>query len=817
MTHFLHQTGYLVKQAYASLKHKPGFVFSVITTMGLSLGALLCVLTLAYITLIKPLPYPEQDKLFQLSQYSTNKEGITEFSGFDYPTTVEFYQKQQVFSQTAISYHSEEVIRSHPKQVLVNTSFVTPQWFSLLGVSFELGRALTIEEGLNTHVPVAILSNKMWRENYHADSRILNKTITINEINYKVIGVTAADFVDPQLNKSGFDTQLWLPWDFNPISYQKEWWGSYSNNLIIFGKKVASLTSNQVSQQSLALICQILEPAVAQDFVDPCSNIHVETKTLKQALVGDSHTVIYLLLVGALALVIIATTNIINLFIAHTAEQLNVLAINAALGAKKRHLVFTLFMQASLLLVAANLLSFFVASCGFYFLSHYLNEFIPLVSQLTLQAELIFSLALLSFIITFIIGKLGASVINYKNLKHRLQSANKGINNQIPSKIRRNLIISQIAITSVLVFCCINLMLNAAEKLTKPLGYQRNNLSYLSISINQKEKGEPPSSDEKFALIKQIKSTLLALPEIKNIAAAESPIGSFMKLSINNVDTDSRYVVETSFSDENYFKLIGQPLIAGDYFPIQTKQYRDQVLIVNETFANKLALSGNVIGKKLDFSNDGSNVFTVIGIVKGILEPGASDIPQRMYAPASTLAPKFLLQFEDNQSLTREQLIKNLQSISGLLVISQYKSLSDSFNQVLQVERITLVSTLVMIIISLLLAFVGIYGILSFSTQMRRFEIGTHLAIGAKRSDMIKLIVKDNVNTLLIGIIVSVIIIATLSLTFTTQLNDYLNWQLLPIFLLTIGIISFISFIACYLPLRQFINKPVIYSLKGSE
>jgi len=290
-----------------------------------------------------------------------------------------------------------------------------------------------------------------------------------------------------------------------------------------------------------------------------------------------------------------------------------------------------------------------------------------------------------------------------------------------------------------------------------------------------------------------------------------------MKLSIKDVETNYRYVIETSFGDENYFKLIGQPLIQGDNFAMQTKQYRDQVLIINETFADKLALNGNVIGKKLDFSNDGSNVFTVIGIVKGILAPGASDIPMRMYAPASTLAPKFLLQFERNQKLTRDQLITSLHSISGLLTIAQYKSLSDSFNQVLQVERITLVSTVAMIIISLSLASVGIYGILSFSTQMRRFEIGTRLAVGAKRSDMIKLVVKDNINTLIIGILSSVVILVILSLTFNERVNDYLSWQLLPIFLLSIACISMIAFIACYLPLRQYINKPVIRSLKGSE
>jgi ABC-type antimicrobial peptide transport system permease subunit len=188
-----------------------------------------------------------------------------------------------------------------------------------------------------------------------------------------------------------------------------------------------------------------------------------------------------------------------------------------------------------------------------------------------------------------------------------------------------------------------------------------------------------------------------------------------------------------------------------------------------------------------------------------------------MYAPASTLAPKFLIKFEENQMLSREQIIKELQGISGLLVISQYKSLADSFNQTLQVERIALVSTIAVTVISLLLAALGLYGILSYSTQMRGFEIGTRLALGAKRGDIIKLIIQDNTSAVMIGLIVSTTTMTTLSFIFREQLNTYINWQLLPLFLLTCVLICSISFIACYLPLRQYINKPAQYILGGAE
>jgi ABC-type antimicrobial peptide transport system permease subunit len=540
-------------------------------------------------------------------------------------------------------------------------------------------------------------------------------------------------------------------------------------------------------------------------------------------MIGDSTKVIYLLLIGAVALIIISVTNMINLFVSHTAEQQHLFAINAALGAKKRDLVLGLFIEIGLLMLFANVLSLLFAYSGFYLLSHYLNEFLPLVSQLTLQIVTVIPFILLSVVITFIIAKLGTSVINYQYLSSTLQSGSKGINAQVSSTIRKGLIICQIAMASSLVFCSVNISLNAAEKLTNPLGYQRSDLSYLSISISPLKKEEENSFEQQFSLIQQIKARLLARPEVKGISSAESPIGSFMNLSINDIDTNTGYVVETSFADENYFKLIGQPLMLGDNFVKSIKQYRNQELIINEAFANKLvkknklANKNNVIGKKLDFSNDGSNVYTVIGVVRGILAPGEENIPLRMYAPASTSATKFLIKFEKNQQLSREKIIKNLKEVSGVLTISQYKSLSDSFNQTLQIERITVVTTIAVTVISLFLAALGLYGILSYSTQMRRFEIGTRLAIGAKRVDMIRLIVQDNAAGVIIGVCLSVLVLVSLRVVFNAQLNSYLNWQLLPVFLLTLGLICSISFIACYLPLRKYINKPALYSLRGAE
>jgi len=685
---------YVIKQAYLSLKQKPGFVFSVVTTMGVTLGALLCVLTLAYVMLVKPLPYPEQDRLYVVESNNLDKNGDVELFGFDYPTLVEFYKKQTQFKQSTISYISEEVIRSHPKQPLVKTAFVTPQWFSLLGVPMKLGRTFDASEGLNTNIAVAVLSFKTWQQDYASDPNIINKKINVNDVSFKVIGVVAAEFVDPQLNDTGFDNQLYLPWDFNSISYKKDWWGSYDSMLMFFGSLANDSSPSQVIQQSSNLICNIIQPLIAEGVTDACARFKLSFKSVKSAMLGNTSYIVYILLAGVTALLIIAAANIINLFIAQTAQKQQNLAINAALGAKKRQLFYQLFSQASLLMLAATLLSLLIALIGFSSLSNYLQSVFPLVSQLRLYSEMILLQIGFSVVLALAFAKISVNTINYRQLNASLESSGKGTGIQISAKLRYLLITSQISIASLLVFCSANLMLNALETLTKSLGYQYSNLSYLSLSISNIGDNNEAVFEKDFALINQIKASLLALPEIEELATAESPIGSFIILQVKDIKTELKYIIDTSFGDEKYFNIIEQDFIAGDNFPVQNKQYRDQLLIVNDVFAQKLSPikpfnSANVIGRKLDLSGDGSNVFTVIGIVKGILEPGKSEIPPRMYAPSSTLAAKFLIKFKNQQSLSREQIITTLKNVSNLLTISRYKSLDDTYQWIVLPQRIT--------------------------------------------------------------------------------------------------------------------------------
>ena len=181
---------YQLKQALLSLKKKPGLLFSVVSTMGITLGGLLCVLTLAYVMLIKPLPYPEQDRLYVVEHnISDNKEGGIDVTEFTYPGLVHLFKNQRLFNESALVYYGQDILTSELEQPKMLTTFVTPQWFTMLNVPMELGRSFEKTEALDTNIPVALLTYDTWQNEFSTDENILNKTLIVNGVSFRVVGV----------------------------------------------------------------------------------------------------------------------------------------------------------------------------------------------------------------------------------------------------------------------------------------------------------------------------------------------------------------------------------------------------------------------------------------------------------------------------------------------------------------------------------------------------------------------------------------------------------------------------------------------------
>ena len=237
----------------------------------------------------------------------------------------------------------------------------------------------------------------------------------------------------------------------------------------------------------------------------------------------------------------------------------------------------------------------------------------------------------------------------------------------------------------------------------------------------------------------------------------------------------------------------------------------NRVAIINDVFAQRISPKGSVIGMKF---NGG---LRVIGVAKSINIPGRENIAARFYMPASLARNMLLIKTKKGQELSRTELISTLKEVSHSLSLFSFSSLTEYKNERLFAPMTTAITTVVLAFLTLFLSALGLYGILSYSSQMRRFEIGTRLAIGAKGKDIVTLIFKDNSGAIISGIIISVLLLLGLYLGFSDSLIEYVSIELIPLYMMTLASISLISLFACYMPLRQYINKPAIHSLRGSD
>jgi predicted permease len=801
------------KQAWGSLKKKPVFVTTVVTTMGTTLGALLCVLTLGYLLIVKPLPYPEQDKLYNVVHSIGDKTGETNATEFTYPGLIHLYKNQDVFDKTALIHYGQDVLTSLPNQPTLNTGYVTPEWFELLDTKMQMGRLFEGTEALDTFNPVAVVSYKTWQDEFDSAPDMLDIKVAFSGVSYRVIGVLGENFVEPQITQTGRDVGMWFPWDYNLDVRLKERWGSISGSLYFVGKLKNTLSAAQAEQIITPLVNDTwVENVVSMPFFSGWS-IDMQLESFQTAIVGDSQNTVYKLLAGVLGLVLIAFANIANLFMSRTAEQQRQLAIYAALGAKKSHLFRGLLAESGLLMFLSLLVALVIASLGFSLLQANLASELPRINELGLNFITIVASIIITFSFALSFAFLSSKMIDYHALNSMLQASGKGTGVQVSKRFRQGLIVSQVAIATVLVFSNITLFKEAVGTITQPSRYTVDNMVQISLSVSAPEL---PPQEEVVAAMTEIKKKLLELPQVESISQSGSVLNGFGLWTLTAIASGENFTPEATGASHNYFTMIGQELLEGDYFSEVDVKDGNRVMIVNDVFAKRLRSDGSALGVQI-LSGGGGDPFTIVGVVKGVKMPAQFEVPMRVYTPASLATRQMTLKLRDGQKLSREQVVTAINNVSSLYALFSVDTLASEKMKRLFTQYTTAITTAVLAIITLFLASVGLYGILSYGTQMRRFELGTRMAVGAKRKDLVGLIVKDNVWVILLGFASSLVVVLGIYIAYKEVLSAYMSVDLLPMFMTSILSIALLSLFACYWPLRQYINHPAIHSLRGSD
>ncbi|QJE01537.1 hypothetical protein HH212_17120 [Massilia forsythiae] len=807
MSAFLHE----VKLALASLRRTPGFLLTVAVTLGITLGALVCIAGVNRLLFLEPLPYPQQERLY-VAQGVVLDKGEVAYKGLHtYPALTQLYNQPGVFERAALIDFQKKFLTSDPTQPRLNVTYASAGLFDLTGARVGLGRAFQQGEEVGKANPVALISHQAWRANFGGDPDIVGKKVALDGASFTVVGVLADDYVEPQLHSLEHSTDIFIPWESNPRDqHARQDWENFDSNILIVGRLKDGVS---VAQANAALAGPLNERFRAQTAgIAAFSTVTVDIglQSFARVINGDSNTVALMLLAGVCALLLIASANVSNLFLARTAQKQRQLSIQASLGAHRGHLFRSMFAEACLVMTAASGVALVVAIAGFALLRRFAHGKIPRVQELALDPLAVLFVLLVGALLALVFAALSIRMVNYRALAAFLQSGGKGSGMQISQTTRKVLIASQIAIAAALLVGNFTLLKESGEVLAQPAGFATQGLYEIDLSAGE-QKLSPEQTRQQMMVID---AKLSAWPGVSGVSfVGDGPTSTAVWASTlhRELGGSDKFNPNTNQVDERYFKLIGLPMVDGRDFSAAESNDRAQVIIVNETLARAINPSGSAVGVNL-FWNKKTEPYRVVGVVKDVFLPTVEPVG-RLYIPGPTNM-NMVVRMKPGQDMDKAALVAAIAEVNPTLRVVKLTSIKEAYGKLLTRDVTTASITLLLAVLALFLAGLGVYGVLAYSIKLRRHELGIRMAIGAAPRTILALVYRDSIIPVAAGLAVSGLAGMLIYSYVRQHVAQYPQVGATPILVTVVLVLCTVS-VACYLPVRRIIGQWPVQSLRG--
>lgn len=776
------------------LKHK-GFTAVAIIALGLGIGANTAIFSLVNGVLLRPLAYPNPEQIVYV-EGQNRPSGITD-SNVSFPDYLD-WSKLEAFSHLATFYTASATFsapNSEPERV--PRAGVSSSFFSVLGVQPVIGRAFLAEEDQAKKENVAILSEGLWKRRFGADPKIIGTQVVINSLPRTVVGVMPAGFDFPE------GTQVW--WSL-PIDPQEE--PRDNRSFSVIGRLKPGVPLQQAQSQVSTINAQL-----AKAFPVTNTGWDANLSLLQERLVRSVRPSL-LVLLGAVALVLlIACANVANLLLARAASREKEVAIRAALGASRTRIIRQMLTESLLLSIIGGALGLF--------LSVWLTDLLislnppdsPRFGEVNLDYRVLAFTIALSGLTGLVFGLVPAMQASKLDVSGSLKQGGRTGEGNRRTSARSLLLIGEVAL-SLMLLVGAGLLIKSFLRLqeVKP-GFNPQNVLTASISLpGAKYKENPQRAQFYRDLIERLK----AVPGVQSAGA-----GVNLPLGASGYQIGRAYIPEgrpmtteesrnASFSaiTPEYFQALQIPLIAGRGFTDRDTEEAPKVVLINKSMATQSFGSPEAaLGKRMTIWRDEKFPREIVGVV-GDTKPVALDLEAgaQMYVPHAQDAGwgfmALVIRTSGDPASMAPAVRREVLSIDKDQPIYSVRTMEDVVAESMGTRRASTLLFTVFAGAALILAAVGIYGVMAYSVTQRTQEIGIRMALGAQTGDVLRLVVRQGMVLTLIGVGVGMAgslglakIIA--SLLFDVPATDPATFLGIPLLLL------FVALVACYLPARR--------------
>ncbi len=744
------------RYALRTLRKNPGFTALAILTLALGIGANTAIFSVVYAVLLKPLPYPKSQQLFNIFQVQP-QEGVAA-TGFSFANFAELRQQSKSFSEMAGSQQHELTLTGHGDPTVVKTSVVTPELFELLGQTPFVGRIFTPQDDQPGAAPVTVLSENLWRAMFAADPKIIGTSINLDKRPFTVIGIVTGKFRFPQINQS---EQLWIPLVNDPL------FGSWMPNrgghwLQITGRLKPGVSLPQ-AQAELDAIAARLD----QEFPEENSGWTISLSPLRQLFVFNVSSALWILL-GAVALVLlISCANIANLLLARATSRSREIAVRTTLGATRSRIARQLLTETAVLGAFGGLSGVALAYWGIQALHSIMPATVPQVNEIRVDTSVLLFAILLSAAATCIFGLVPALFTANGNVQSGLLEGGARAGESRNRRTARSVLAAaEIALALVLLLAA-GLMLRSFAKLTgmNP-GFVTEHVVKAEISLPQFQYTTPQRWT---AFSDELLARLQAQPGLQQTAiVVPAPIADgFVNLGFDIVGQPQASAGTSRTADyatisPNYFQVLGIPLLAGRAFDPHDAVSAPRVAIISQSMAHAYFPNENPLGQRLKFGlpPDNGAPREIVGIVGDVRDVGIGQDPGPMmyvpYAQSPFWGAVILVRSENSTASVSAAIRREVASIDKDLPVTDIAQMPDVVDASMAQSRFGALLLTLFAAVALILAATGIFGVISYSVACRTNEIGIRVALGASRVAILRMVSKETLVVTAAGLAVGI-------------------------------------------------------------
>jgi predicted permease len=789
------------------LAKTPGFTVIAVLTLALGVGANSAIFSIVNSLLLHPLPYRDSDRLAIIW---THSPGANVDKDWPSPGQYEAVKANTTAFEDVAIIHGQSLNvggLSNPERA--GAIEASSNLFPLLGAKPLMGRLFLPEEDTPDKPHTVVLSNAFWRREFGGDQNVLQNTLLLNGEKYAIVGVMQADFslgyeVIPTVG-SVPEPDLFLPLPMDGEERQDQ--GDENYNLLARLKPGASIAQAQSE-------LNVTANRLAEQFPDryPASRrFSFSVKPLLEQVVGDIRRALFVLLAAVGCVLLIACANVANLLLTRATAREREIAIRTALGAARARLIRQLLTESVLLSVLGGVLGLLLAYWLLDALRWLSPSNIPRLPAIRMDGRVLAFTSAIALLTGILFGLAPALRSAQVNLGETLKEGARNLAGGRHEKLRKLLIVSELALSLVLLISAGLLIRSFISVERVNPGFEGVNVLGMRLSVS----GTSYKGDRRGIFYRELLDRVRHLPGIESAGLASIlPLSGGVGWGSISIDgyqgSAGQEMIQSDgrSASTGYFETMRIPLIKGRFFNEHDTTDSQKVILIDENMARTYWPSADPIGGRIKFGRADSKDpwLTVVGVVGNVkqydlesesrvtLYFAAEQVPSgTMYLAARTSLPPLSLL----TTITSE-----VRSMDPNIPIFDVKTMDQRLSESLARRRFAMLALGLFAGFAMLLAIIGIYGVMSYSVAQRTSELGIRLALGASRIDVLRLILSDGLRLAVMGIVLGIVLSFAV-----TQLLSSLLFGVRPTDLLTFGVLSGlligVSLLACYIPARR--------------